>query len=612
MAEKIKAVIFDWAGTTVDYGCFAPVKGFINGFSSIGVDITNEMARKPMGLLKIDHTRAIAAMLPEPIGEEQILTAYDVFEETLFANIEQHCDIKDYVVETVAALRAQGIKIGSTTGYTSKMMERVIPKAAEQGYSPDYYIAPDQTVKGRPYPYMIWNNLMQFGIADPREAVKIGDTTADIEEGKNADCWTVGVIMGSSELGLSRDEVAALHTDELHDRKATVRASYYKAGADYIIDDMDELTDVIADIDRRLARNASRKLLTPGPLTTRHSVKHAMLADHCTWDDEYKELTTSVMNEITRISANDDYATVLLQGSGSYAVEAMINCLCGEMEKILFLVNGEYGKRMLTIADNSRKDYEVLTFDMTQPVNVEVVEKKLKSNGDIKTVVFVHCETTVGILNPLEEITKLAKSYSKKIFVDAMSSFAAYEIDMPGLGIDALAASSNKCLEGLPGLGFVIVKKTVLEASSGKSLSHSLDLFDQYQGLYAGGGKFRFTSPTNVLLALYQAIDEYKKEGGLSARKARYMENHRILTEGLAELGIRSIVATEHQSYIITTFDLGDFDFQELYATLKSKGFIIYPGKLTTTPTFRLGNIGDVYPSDMAGLVEVVREYINK
>ena len=609
MAKEVRAVILDWAGTTVDYGCFAPVKGFIDGFKSIGFDITNEMARKPMGLMKIDHTRAIAAMLPEPITEEQIIKAYEVFESTLFANIGQHCDIKDYVVETVAALREQGIKIGSTTGYTSAMMESVLPKAAEQGYSPDYCIAPDQTFKGRPYPYMIWNNLMQFGISDPREAVKIGDTTADIEEGRNAGCWTVGVIMGSSELGLTRDEVAALSETELNDRKAVVRATYYKAGADYIIDDMNEFLEVIADINRRLAQNAVRKLLTPGPLTTRYSVKHAMLTDHCTWDDEYKEITTSVMNDITQISANDDYATVLLQGSGSYAVEAMINCLCGEREKILFLVNGEYGKRMLTIADNSRRDYEVLTFLMTQPVCVEAVEKKLKADADIKTVVFVHCETTTGVLNPVEEITKLAKSYGKKVLVDAMSSFAAYEIDILGLDIDALAASSNKCLEGLPGLGFVIVKKTLLDASKGKSLSHSLDLFDQYQGLYPGGGKFRFTSPTNVLLALRQAIDEYTKEGGLSARKARYMENHRVLTEGLARLGVRSIVAPEHQSYIITTFDLGDFDFAELYATLKSRGFIIYPGKLTTMPTFRLGNIGDVYPSDMAELVAAVGEY---
>ncbi len=608
--SKIKAVIFDWAGTTVDYGCFAPVKGFIDGFKSIGIDITNEMARKPMGLLKIDHTRAIAAMLPEPISEEQILKAYAVFEETLFANIEHHCDIKDYVLETVAILREQGIKIGSTTGYTSAMMDKVLPKAAEQGYAPDFCIAPDQTAKGRPFPYMIWNNLMQFGIANPCEAVKVGDTTADIAEGKNADCWTVGIIMGSSELGLTRDEAAALTNDELAKRKATVRAAYYKAGADYIINDMNELIGVINDINRRLAQDAPHKLLTPGPLTTRQSVKHAMLTDHCTWDDEYKAITTSVMNDITAISANDDYATVLLQGSGTYAVESMINSLCKKKDKILFLVNGEYGKRMLTIANNSRRDYEVLTFDNHLPIDVDAVEKKLKKDKDIDVVVFVHCETTTGVLNPLEAITRLVKSYGRKVLVDAMSSFAAYEIDMPGLDIDALAASSNKCLEGLPGLSFVIAKKKLIENRAGHSYSHSLDLYDQYQGLYNGCGKFRFTSPTNVLLALRQAIDEYNKEGGLTARKARYMENHRVLIKGLAALGVKSIVAPEHQSYIITTFELGNLNFAKLYGTLKEKGFIIYPGKLTTIPTFRLGNIGDVYPSDMQELVEAMKQSI--
>ncbi|MCL2059370.1 MAG: phosphonoacetaldehyde hydrolase [Oscillospiraceae bacterium] len=253
MADSVKAVIFDWAGTTIDYGCFAPVKGFVDGFKSIGIDITNEMARKPMGLMKIDHTRAIASMLPDPITEEQIMAAYEVFEKTLFANIEQHCDIKDHVVDTVASLRGMGIRIGSTTGYTSAMMELVVAKAASCGYSPDYWISPDQTFKGRPYPYMIWNNLMRFGISDPREAVKVGDTPADIAEGKNADCWTVGVIMGSSELGLTREEVANMSDWELDGRKAVVRSSFYQAGADYIIDDMGELLDVVADINRRLA-----------------------------------------------------------------------------------------------------------------------------------------------------------------------------------------------------------------------------------------------------------------------------------------------------------------------------------------------------------------------
>ncbi|NLL23104.1 MAG: 2-aminoethylphosphonate--pyruvate transaminase [Tissierellia bacterium] len=609
MPKKIQAVIFDWAGTTIDYGCFAPVKGFIDGFKSLGIDITNEMARKPMGLLKLDHTRAIAAMLPEPISEEQILQAYGVFEKTLFANIEQHCDMKDHVVETVAALRERGIKVGSTTGYTAEMMRGILQKVADQGYSPDFWISADQTAKGRPYPYMIWNNLMQFGILDAREAVKVGDTISDIAEGKNANCWTVGIIMGSSELGLTRDEVNALSRQELNDRKEAVRAAYYKAGADYIIDDMDELLDVIDDINRKLDQNADRILLTPGPLTTRHCVKHAMLTDHCTWDDAYKAITSSVMDDITHISADDNYTTVLLQGSGSYAVEAMINSLCAKDEKILFLVNGEYGKRMLTIAEKSRRNYDSLIFDETKSIDPNVVEEKLQKDTDIAVVVFVHCETTTGLINPLEELTKLSKSYGKKVFVDAMSSFAAYEIDMPGLDMDALAASSNKCLEGLPGLAFVVAKKTLIEESAGHCPSHSLDLFDQYQ-CFCTDGKFRFTSPTNVLLALRQAIDEYKKEGGLPARRKRYMENQQILLQGLAKLGIRPIIAPEDQSYIITTYELGELNFSTLYETLKEDGFVIYPGKLTSMPTFRLGNIGDVYSEDMTELVAAIEKCI--
>ena len=612
MSDNIRAVILDWAGTTVDYGCFAPIKGFLDAFASIGVEITNEAARKPMGLPKLEHLREIAAALPTPVSEEQILTAYETFEKTLFANLAQHCDIKDYVVEAVAELREQGVKIGSTTGYTSEMMGIVTEKAAEQGYAPDFCATPDMVPKGRPYPYMLWQNMMQFGISNPREIVKVGDTVVDIAEGINAGCWTVAVIMGSSELGLTYDEADALTEAELSERKTAVRAAFYQTGADYIINDLNELPEVVSEINLKLVQSAERRLLTPGPLTTRRAVKRAMLTDHCTWDDEYRATTTSVINDITRLAANDDYATVLLQGSGTYAVEAIINCLCSKQNKILFLINGEYGRRMATIAKKSRRNCDCMTFEMTKPIDLKKVEKRLKKDKDIDIVMFVHCETTTGILNPLAELARLAKSYGKRVFVDAMSSFGAYEIDMAALKIDALAASSNKCLEGVPGLSFVIAKKPLIERSESTSRSHSLDLYDQYRELYYENGKLRFTSPTNVLLALRQTLDEYEKEGGLTARRARYMENHRVLTEGFAALGLQPIIAPEHQSYIITTFELGDLDFTELYNALKAKGFTIYPGKLTTLPSFRIGSIGDVYPSDMAELVKVFGECVKQ
>ena len=249
---EIKAVVFDWAGTTVDYGCFAPVKGFINSFKSIGIDITTEMARKPMGLAKLDHTKEIAKMLTPPLSEESVLKVYAGFEEILLNEIGSHCDLLDFIPETVAALRMRGIKIGSTTGYTSAMMKTVLRAAKAAGYAPDFCITPDQTARGRPYPYMIWENLKAFGLANPRQAVKVGDTAADIEEGKNAHCWTVGVVMGSSELGLTRAEAAALPREELEKRKAAVRATYKEAGADYSIDAIDALLPVIDDINGRM------------------------------------------------------------------------------------------------------------------------------------------------------------------------------------------------------------------------------------------------------------------------------------------------------------------------------------------------------------------------
>ncbi|OHT10929.1 Bifunctional phosphonoacetaldehyde hydrolase/aminoethylphosphonate transaminase [Tritrichomonas foetus] len=485
------------------------------------------------------------------------------------------------------------------------MMNQIIERVAAQGYSPDSCVCADEVPKGRPFPYMVWRNLTNLGIPNTREVVKVGDTVSDIKEGTESNCWSVGVIMGSSELGLTEEEVAAISPEKLEVEKARVRAIYYEAGADYVIEKMGELPAVIADIERRLKQNEPHLLLTPGPLTTKASVKNAMFADHCTW-----EITTQVMNDITQISANNDYVTVLLQGSGSYAVEAMIQSFTNDDEETLFVTNGEYGKRIVQQAKDAGKKFSVLEFDMCTAVDPAAVEKRLDENPNIKAVFFVHSETTTGLINPINEIAPIVKSRGKALFVDAMSSFAAYEIDMPKLGIDAIAASANKCLEGLPGLAFIIAKRSVVEASKGRSKSHCLDVYDQYLGLYPGGGKFRFTSPTNILLALQQAILEYKHEGGLTVRRARYQENHRRLVEGMSKLGIKPIINPEWQSYIITTFDLGSINFSKMYNMLKENGYVIYPSKLTNHPTFRIGTIGNIYPQQIDRLCELIGEYL--
>lgn len=453
----------------------------------------------------------------------------------------------------VATLRARGLGIASTTGSTT--------------------------------PFEIWEALRRLDVADPRACLKVATTVDGVAEGIAAGTWVVGI-----------------GTDQ--------RGALYAAGADDVVDSLDDLPAVVDAVDARLAQATPRLLLTPGPLTTRRSVKHATLTDHCTWDDEYRAITRRVLDATTAVAADDTYATVLLQGSGTYAVEAMITCLTRPDEKILFLVNGAYGERMATIAGIAGRRFDVLRFDETTAVQPAALAQRLAEDPEIAVVAVVHCETTTGVLNPLAELAAIATQHGKRVLVDAMSSFAAYDIDLVALGVDALAASSNKCLEGLPGLSFVVARRSALDAAQGASTSHALDLHGQYQGLYAGGGAFRFTSPTTVLLALDQALMDFRTEGGTAARGRRYAENHRILVDGLAELGIRAVVPAADQSHIITAFELGDLDFSVLYAHLKERGFVIYPGKLSARPTFRIGNIGNVHPADMHGVVAALRDLV--
>ncbi len=620
----IKTVIFDWAGTTVDYGCMAPVQSFIRGFRTAGIDVTNSEARGPMGLAKYDHTAQIAR-LPriqdqfrlkngrEPTDED-IRCIYEAVEAELLRCVADYVDIKPFVIDTVNELKRRGIQIGSTTGYTRKMMDRIIPIAEQSGFRPDSIVASDEVKRGRPAPFMIWRNLLAFGVEDPKTVLKIGDTAADILEGKNAGAWTVAVINGSSEMGLSKAAEDVLPDELLRQYQSQCRAKFYEAGADYIINDLSELPAVLEDINEKSRRWRENKLLTPGPLSTRHSVKTAMLTDHCTWDEEYKSITKSVIDDLTHIAASEPsgYSTVLFQGSGTYAVESMLNGLSDGSEKLLLLVNGEYGRRLAEIVHRSGKNYDCIETDMCLPLSGRLLEEKLKSDDSIDTVIFVHCETTTGILNPLRELTEISKKYGKKVFVDAMSSFGAYDIDMFSLNIDALAASANKCLEGCPGLSFVIADKQLLAGCGGRSKSLALDIFDQFTSFEQGNGKFRYTSPTHILLALRQAIDEYQKEGGLQARSARYRQNHDILISGMKSLGIMPILPEEFQSYIITTFSLGEISFPEFYDMLKLGGFVIYPGKLTDMPTFRIGNIGNVFPTDMYKLVDLVKAFLSR
>ncbi|MCR6515980.1 MAG: phosphonoacetaldehyde hydrolase [Clostridium chrysemydis] len=254
--NNIKCVIFDWAGTTVDFGCFAPVNVFIQIFKNAGIDVTNEEARLPMGMLKIDHIREMLNMerirnewkfkYKRDFTEEDVNNLYKEFEPALLKSLKDYTDIKPNVLETINTLRERGIKIGSTTGYTDKMMEIVVKEAKKKGYSPDFYITPDSTSSlGRPYPYMIFRNMEELKILSPKEIIKVGDTNSDILEGKNAGVTTVGITVGSSNMGLSKEEYDSLSDSKKREARERVREGFFNIGADHVIDDIREICNLI-------------------------------------------------------------------------------------------------------------------------------------------------------------------------------------------------------------------------------------------------------------------------------------------------------------------------------------------------------------------------------
>lgn len=354
-------------------------------------------------------------------------------------------------------------------------------------------------------------------------------------------------------------------------------------------------------------------LLTPGPLSTSETVREAMLQDWCTWDKEYNEgIVTPIRKGLLALAGLDEkeYTTVLLQGSGTYCVEATLGAAVGPSDKLLILANGAYGKRMAQIADYYHINYILVSLHETEPVTGEIARKALEEHPDITHLSMVHSETTTGVLNPIEEVAEVLKDRHITFIVDAMSSFGGIPIDIRKSGIDFLVSSANKCIQGVPGFGFILAKKEKLVATKGKARSLSLDIYAQWETMEKGGGKWRFTSPTHVVHAFYQAMQELEAEGGIPARYARYRQNHRILVDGMRALGFETLLPDSSQGPIITSFlyPEADFDFPGFYDRLKQKGFVIYPGKISDADTFRIGNIGDVFPRDMEALLKAISE----
>jgi 2-aminoethylphosphonate-pyruvate transaminase len=361
-------------------------------------------------------------------------------------------------------------------------------------------------------------------------------------------------------------------------------------------------------------------LLTPGPLTTSKTVKQSMLRDYCTWDRDYNDLVTEIRGRLVRLAlgdrgptTRDDYTAVLMQGSGTFAVEATIGSIIPPHGRLLVVNNGAYGQRMVQIAARLKIDCTELAQSEIEPAKPAQIEQALARDPRITHVALVHCETTTGMLNPAAEVGRIARRHGKIFVLDAMSSFAGIPFTIEDVAAHYLITSANKCIQGVPGFGVVIADRAELEKTAGWARSLSLDLFDQWREMETKGGKWRYTSPTHVVRAFSTALDELDAEGGVAARHKRYCENHRVLVEGMQRLGFQLLLAPEHRSPIITSFLYPldpSFSFEALYAALKQRGFVIYPGKISQAETFRIGTIGHVFPRDIARLIECLEEVV--
>lgn len=355
-------------------------------------------------------------------------------------------------------------------------------------------------------------------------------------------------------------------------------------------------------------------LFTPGPLTTRLETRRAMLSDWGSREPAFIDMTAELRRRLLDVAGGrSTHCAVPLQGSGTFIVEAAIGTLVGAADRLLVLVNGAYGERMVEIAKRLGRKVEALRWAENQTVEPAAVDRALAENPAITHVALVQCETTSGILNPLAEVAAVVAQRQRAFIVDAMSSFGALPLDLCDTPITAVLASSNKCLEGVPGIAFALIEQGTLERAKGVAPSLCLDLHDQWRG-FESNGQWRFTPPVQVVSALVEALRFLEVEGGPAARLAHYQKNCRVLIDGMSRLGFRLFLDESVQAPIIVTFRSPAnprFRFDDLYAALAARGFIIYPGKLTREESFRIGCIGALEPEDFSRLVAAIGEIMS-
>jgi 2-aminoethylphosphonate-pyruvate transaminase len=597
----VDLVVFDIAGTTV-YDGDAVHRCLAEAIALAGVTVSRDAINRVMGMPKPDAIATLVRLAREtPPDAAEVADLYAAFERIMIEHYRVGIGVReaDGASEVMRRLRAAGVKIALDTGFARSITDVVVARLGWGRDVVDVTVSSDEVARGRPHPDLLLEAMRRTGVGDPSRVAKVGDTPADLLEGTAAACgFVVGVTSGSHG---HRELAGHPHTHLI----ASLR-------------ELLPIVDPATVVERAPGDTSTALLFTPGPLTTSAAVKHAMLRDVGSRDREFLDVVARVRTKLLQVvntSTADGFEAIVLQGSGTYAVEAMLSTFVQRegAAKLLVVDNGAYGARMADIARVLGIDVVVLAAPPDRPVAARAVAGALAGARGFTHVGVVHCETTTGVLNPIREIGAAVHAAGCVFIVDAMSSFGGIQIDARGDHIDALASSANKCLEGVPGCAFVIATRELLQ-SARPARSVVLDLGAQWRG-FERDGQFRFTPPTHVVLALDRALAELEFEGGVPARAARYHANHARLVAGMRAAGFAQVVAPEHQSDVITAFLCPVdpcFTFDEFYERLRRRNFVIYPGKVAGLESFRIGTIGRLYPADIDALVAAIVEVMQE
>lgn len=358
-----------------------------------------------------------------------------------------------------------------------------------------------------------------------------------------------------------------------------------------------------------------KPLFTPGPLTTSRGVKQAMLRDLGSRDAAFLTVVREIRDRLVTLAGatTATHTTVILQGSGTFGLEAAVTTLVPRDGRLLVAINGAYGRRIATIARTAGLAVTEIAFREDEAVDPARVADALAADPSITHVTACHCETTSGVLNPVEALGAVVRAAGKGFLLDSMSAFGALPLDVTRAGVTCLVSSANKCIEGVPGFSFAVCEIAALDAARGNSRSLSLDLVAQWEGLEANG-QFRFTPPTHALLAFHQALAELETEGGPAGRLARYESNRDTLLAGMRRLGFTEYLPEALQTPIISTFRYPPhpkFDFEDFYRRLSEAGYVIYPGKVGAADCFRIGTIGRLHPRDVRDLLAAIEQVLS-